>query len=448
MKPLNRDEFAAALKKGLGRAWLQVANYGLDDVADLVLEACLHNQQFDPLCESTRAPWLFEMFDNTSHYSRFCDVILSELHTENCTWYMNQVCRLAKEMAAHGDEAARQALRDYTFYRASQSDEDDWRGTDAWIELTGAEGVIELSRIYGQRLLVEPSDNPHQHLFWLDIWEDEIVQSYQADLLQLVPSDPAIKAYYAYLEAAGTFTPRQPVNRETAAQQRRQRAREEYPLDRILADARNGVGKYLTHYSTFGHYATPEELETVYNALLIVTNNLTRVRLLWVFHQRPLPRLADMFFDWAMSGDEDLCKATLSTLKQVSDDRVHALARSKVMSGHLYGADSYALALFLNNYHAEDAALINVALVTAKLETDEDAHNLGSSLVILAGQHDDPKLTPALHWVYENTPCAFCRHSAVDLLDQFHSLDDALLQECLHDAEEDTRELAQKQLGL
>ncbi len=442
MRPLTRDEFAAALRKGQGRAWWHVADYGLDDVADLVLEACLHNQQYDPLCESSRAPWLFEMFGNTFHYSRFRDAILSELHAENCTWYVNQVCRLAKEMAAHSDEAARQALKEYTFNRAGQSGKDDWQGTSAWIELTGVEGVIDLARIYGQRLLIDSNDNPHRDYFW----EDEIKQTYQAALSQSAQNDSAIKAYYAYLEATGTFTPRQAVDRKADAQERRQRAREEYPLDRILADARNGVGKYLYHYSTFGHYATPEELETVYNALLTAADDVTRVRLLWVFHQRPLPRLADMFFDWAVSGDEDLRRAVIFALEQVPDARIHALARSKAMSGHLHGADSYALGLFLHNYHTEDAALINTVLMTVQPETDEDAHNLGSNLIILAGQHDDPELIPALHWVYETTPCAFCRHSAVEHLDQFEALDDTLLQECLHDAEEDTRAFAQKHL--
>ncbi len=431
MNPLTRDEFAAALKKGLGRAWWHVANYGLDDVADLVLEACLHNQQYDPLCESTRAPWLFEMFGNTSHYSRVRDAILGELHAENCTWYVNQVCRLAKEMAAHGDEAARQVLRAYTFYRASQSDEDDWQGTNAWIELTGVEGVIDLARIYGQRLLVDPNDNPHYDYFW----DDKFEQLYQAALFQAAQNDPAISAYWTYRE----------IDRKAVAQERWQRIQEKYPLDRILADARNGVGKYRT-YSAFGRYARPEELETVYTTLLTAADDVTRVRLLWVFHLEPLPQLADVLFDWAMNGDEDLRRAAIFALEQVTDARVHALARSKVMSSHLHGANSYALGLFLHNYHTEDAALINTVLVTIQPETDEDAHNLGSSLIILAGQHDDPELTPALHWVYENTPCAFCRHSAVEHLDQFEALDDTLLQECLHDAEEDTRDFAQKQL--
>lgn len=60
--PLSRVEFASALRKGLGRAWLQVASFGLDNVVDLVLDACLRDQSYDPQCESSRAGWLFGMF--------------------------------------------------------------------------------------------------------------------------------------------------------------------------------------------------------------------------------------------------------------------------------------------------------------------------------------------------------------------------------------------------
>jgi hypothetical protein len=443
MQPLNRDEFAVALKKGLGRAWWHVASYGLDDVADLVLEACLHTQSYDPQCESSRAAWLFEMFGQTPHYPKFHEAILSALTAEKNSWDVEQLCGLAKEMAAHGDEQARQALRVFVLDKASSCGEDDVLGAEEWIELAGVEGVIEIAKACGQQLLSNPSAKPNVLVYWLD----EIGQSYQAALLQSAKIDPAIKAYWSYLEESGEFTPSQSVDREMIRQQTRLRIREQRPLGRILDEAKNSVGEFPGRYATFGHYATPEELETVYAALLAAVDDAARVRLLWVFRRAPLPQLNDIVLDWAVDGDEKLRAAAIATVAQNTDERIHALARAKAAAGQLTGADSEALSLFVHNYQGEDAQIISSALTEITPATDWEAHDLGWSLIDLAEQHADPNLAAALRWAYENTPCTNCRYRIVKLLDQLQALGDALLQECLHDAEEDTRAVARERLA-
>ncbi len=65
MTAMSRNDFKVALRKGLGRAKLQIMNHGLNDCVDLVLIACLHEQTYDPQCESSRAEWLFEMFNKS-----------------------------------------------------------------------------------------------------------------------------------------------------------------------------------------------------------------------------------------------------------------------------------------------------------------------------------------------------------------------------------------------
>lgn len=442
MQPLNRIEFAAALKKGLGRGWLHVANYGLDNVADLVLEACLHNQNYDPQCNSSRAAWLFEMFGKTPHHPKFQEAILSALKTENNSWDVAQLCGLAKEMAAHGDQKARLVLKNYAFDKASRRDDDDGLGADEWVELTGMEGVIELARIYGQRLMIDPNDRPSDYLGWTN----ETEPIYRAVLIQHAQADPAIAVYCKYLEAQGAFTPRQPVDRERIRQETRQRFRGKYPLSRILDEAKKGTGEFPGHYSSFGRYATEEELEEVYSMLLATTDDVSRVRLLWVFRRAQLPQLADVIFLWATGENEELRRAAIAALAQNTNTRVHTLAKAKVTAGDLNGADSEALDLFLRNYQSEDAQLIATALAMSTPATDWEAHDLSWSLIDLAKQYDDPNLAATLRWAYENTPCTNCRYEIVKLLDKFQSLDEALLQECLHDAEEDTRAVARERL--
>ena len=103
---LERSEFTAALKKGLGRAARHVSAYGLDEVADLVLEACLHDQRYDAQAEPNRAGWLFTMFSDSDQYPRFQESILNHLKTETRMYDALQLLGLAKEMAAGGDDEA------------------------------------------------------------------------------------------------------------------------------------------------------------------------------------------------------------------------------------------------------------------------------------------------------------------------------------------------------
>ena len=79
---LDRDEFTSALRKGQGRAMLQVLHFGLDEVADLVLQACIHNQVYDQDVEGGRADWLFSMFKDTDYFSDFRITILNSLKIE------------------------------------------------------------------------------------------------------------------------------------------------------------------------------------------------------------------------------------------------------------------------------------------------------------------------------------------------------------------------------
>ncbi len=48
---LSRAEFTDAIAKGLSRAFLYIRTHGLDNVKDLVLNACLHAITTNPQCE-------------------------------------------------------------------------------------------------------------------------------------------------------------------------------------------------------------------------------------------------------------------------------------------------------------------------------------------------------------------------------------------------------------
>ena len=93
-RKLSKEEFFTALKRGHGRAFLHVQNFGLAGVADLVLEACLKNPVYDRQCESSRAAWLYSLFAGTKEYPRLASVILSALQEETAEGDMEHLCEM------------------------------------------------------------------------------------------------------------------------------------------------------------------------------------------------------------------------------------------------------------------------------------------------------------------------------------------------------------------
>ena len=58
----------------------------------------------------------------------------------------------------------------------------------------------------------------------------------------------------------------------------------------------------------------------------------------------------------------------------------------------------------------------------------------------------NPELLNCAFWIYENTPCAYCRESILDILLDFKQVTLKILEECLYDSSTDIRALAKTYL--
>lgn len=441
VRRLARNEFAAALKKGQGRALQHVLAYGLDDVSDLVLDACLHDQRYDAQAEPGRGAWLFQMFGHSELYLRFQATILEHLKTETNTWDALQLLFLAAEMADHGDEQARQELGAKLRERAARVEwSDDWLGAELWVELAGESGLLELARIYGKRLLKDPKDLVPGNIFG----EGGTAQEHRETLRRYAEGEPEIKIYSDYLEERDAKKEAWATIRVDEAARNREAVRRQYDVARILKVAKAHASEWPGRFYRFGRVATAPELEEIHNLLLQERDVEARLRLLWVFRRATLPLLSNTLFEWANGSDPVIRAAAIAALSNSHDVRVHELAIAKARAGELVGADSEALELFRNNYLASDAPIISQAVLLLRPSAD-DAHDLSFSLTDLATQYPDMGMAPALLWVYENTPCAYCRERALVQLDARQRLSADVVQECLFDSSEHIRLFAQNQ---
>jgi len=112
--PLSREGFGAALQRGQGRAVLQAKRFAGACDEDLIIDACIHHQAYDPQCEGDRSAWMMGIVEAAGLQDVACEGVvrrLGEAFREEEYWDAFHVCALAKRMAERGRAAAGEALR-------------------------------------------------------------------------------------------------------------------------------------------------------------------------------------------------------------------------------------------------------------------------------------------------------------------------------------------------
>lgn len=429
---LSREEFEPALQRGHGRAFLHVREYGLQNVSDLLLEACLHDKAYDPQCEDSRAKWLLEMFRDSAEYKTYANSIFTALSNEMETWDLLQLCEIAAHMAINGDEEAHAALLARVMQQSAGTD-DNWVGASELVKVEGVDAVVQLARNYGKLLLNDPEEEPPPlaHLY-----DDDVPIEVRKTLEELSSADPIIRAYWEHdlrYEARDSFT----------KEKHRERIRREYPLQKILEAAAAETWEYPSYYLSFGRAATQEELEVVYNRLVSEPNEQVCLRLLWVFRRVAMPRLHPRVWEFVKSSNEQLRNAAFTALAQIKDLSIGEFARQKLRIGESIEENTELLDLFLHNYQPEDGDIIYAAMQKVKAES-ENVHGIGLSILNICDKNEAPDLYEALKWVYEYGPCSICRKSAVEHMITLKRIESEVVEECLFDVDEDLQKVVRE----
>lgn len=436
---ITREQFAHALRYGRGKALLQTKQFGLSNVADLVLTACLHNQTYDPQCEDDRAEWLLEMFAESPDYSRFVAEISTVIERKKSKhWDVSQLCSLAALLAKRGEQGVRQSLQKAALFQARKGD--PWIGAHAFISVAGVTGIVALSRCYGKRL-----QNESEPPLLIDIVEsDDQLKEALETLRMLSDKDRWIAAYCEFCE--NNTRDVENARKEAGKRSRREyraKVRQELPLRKILADAADAKGIYPSQYMRFGLYATDCELKKVMRRLTVENDNAVILRLLWIFRRVRAPELSPRFFELASSPIRNIRLSAMKVLAQFKDPSVGEFARQILRKGKLESSESEVLELFVHNYELADTGLIVPILLKLNPGFD-DAHWICMSVLEIYEENQPQDFAEALLWVYETTPCTSCRRDAVRALHELRKLPSEIMEESLFDASEQTRELVRE----
>lgn len=434
MKPLSKTRFRRLLHSGHGRAALHVRRFGLDGVADMVLDACLHDRAYDPQCEPSRDEWLFTMFENTLHYARFATAIVERLAETDHDHDLLQCCGLAEILSWHGDERAGPAVRRRVLPLVAAHPE-HWIGRRSLIGIYGADAVVALARCYGQSLRQSPEAEPPT-LQNLDLDPELGCEALLADLAR---DDEDLAAYLAYC-AAESAKP-EPAPSRTPYWETLSR---DDPLQQIL----DGHAQALRprHVARLGRALSDAQRMRLIEHLECKADESVCETLLHAFRLQPPDRLFPRLLSFGESHNPALREAAIYVLCQLDDVRVGELGRRLLAAPDFPSAetiDDERIRLLTNSLQDGDPALIHAALRRAG-RNREALHTLGLDILHLAGHNASPALVTLLDWIYEHSPCSMCRSDAVAKWTERAPLPAKILEEGVFDADETIRELASK----
>ncbi len=169
--------------------------------------------------------------------------------------------------------------------------------------------------------------------------------------------------------------------------------------------------------------------------LLAETDDERLVAYLRMFRLRPFPRAIDRLLELARSENDRVAVGALVALSKIQDERVRALGLDLMAEAKC----GYAVDLLTHNSQDGDYRIIE-RLLQKRSEAD-DYHRLGQGVRGFVEAHRSVEAERPLLLLYENGPCALCRHGVVEELIAINRFPDWMRDECQYDAYSETRKL-------
>ncbi len=426
--PLTRDQFARALTYGLGRARLHIDRHGATGIEDLIVDACVHDRTFDPLCEHERAPWMFELAVAAGIEG---DVALGiagvqgESGGDRLWAQLPHRCKIAARLAARGHTIAREAL--YNIFRRTVA-ADDPVGALQILQLDGSAGLTAVAEIFGQRLAQNSAFDVSGYAD-LSVLDDEFGPGWARTVLERAAGDnPDIGRFLDRIARpeAEAPAPRRP-----------------FSLAEVLAgidDPQSRLAHY--HFGFWGKHASEEDLLVVAEHLRELREPRALRQCLTCFARRPYSALLPDFLALGEHAERRVRWVAIQALAQITHPDVRALALRRMAARRLTEQE---LTLLQRNYVAGDDERIAQVL---HLPADrDDLHWLAMDVLRVFETNPSPGARGCVLWAYEHTPCGNCRHDAVKWLLKENLAPAWLLEEARFDADEQTRELCAGKSG-
>jgi hypothetical protein len=459
VRPIDAAEFARLLRIGHGRAVLHVKTHDATEYRDVIVQACTRISQvaYDPQSEGSRATYLLEIIEHTGEMAYYRDEMLKALPEADDDRDLNQLFELLLSLARRGDEAARQAVYDrYAGYieRFIQQGFPEVRPAapapsepsvllihpfdglaDAIVASDRIAGLLFVAEQQGHLILANPEFSVADFLtrFAEERLGHEVVWRTLRDAQS---RSPALAAFFRSAREA----------REAALQRRYDRAELAHirydELRRALFQHSGRLRPAELNYlslETWGTTASDAEIQRAAADLAATSPEHADLLLAYlrIFWRRPFPLDPQKIIPLVEHPHERVQAFALSVVSRISHPAVRQLGFRLLERASLRHR---AFDMLENNYQFGDHAIIARQYES---ETDQDTlHGWGMSIKDISKSYPDPLLAIPLNLAYERGPCSACRRRVVEQLIALDAFPAWMAEECLHDADLDTRDLA------
>ncbi len=425
MKRLTQDQFRDALRKGFGRAVLHVREFGATGLEDDIAHACTTSLVYDAQLEGTRGEWLHEIVKSAGLVEMVAPLVVDKLRRSSTPeefWDVGQLCVLASMFAQDGHKDSRNALYD-KFDR--QEFLESWLCGIPIMNVDGLQGFLHIAKVVGNRLYNEPG-----------YWEDTYLlsEAYERFGGEMVRNALATQAETC--EGTQKFLNYIQKEEQQEADRKDQGPRPLESVETVLATIEAAQDKYPHRLRYWGRDASESDVAAVFDRMLTETRPEQLRRYLCVFALREMPRLAPQILELAIRAEGKLLGATIDALSVFKNNEVRNLGLRILQE---IPARLDVIRLFGKNYEPGDFTLLESVL---PIEGDADVlHWIGHNLLSVVSENKTPELAGCMRWLYEHSPCSSCRENAVRYMVETKTIRQELIDECLWDCCDDTREL-------
>lgn len=447
--PLTREQLSAALQKGHGRAIRHCREHGGADLAEVILDACLHNRAYDPQCEGPRADWMMQIVEAADLQGSAAQAIeagLSRPLDDRGFWDATHMCQMARLLARRGYSAARRAL--YGALRKSSTSL-DLIGADEIIQLDGTDGLLFVADALGSWLEEDSQlsldDQPlHQYD------EDGRCEGDARRILEhAAQSNQRIAAYLSHIDtppeaeagsqSMGGWMRPDNVQLDPNAQDQHKQRMQSISAEQVIQNIQSVAPDQDRYwYGAWGRHASGAELTLVATAMFMESHPGRLQKFLRVFRGRALPHFDARLLALADHPEPDVREAAIAALANCTNPLVRDLAVHRIGLGRLLEGELKLLTL---NYRPGDSHLIEAALVTP--EDADTLHRIVHDLERVITANNDAGLADVMLFVYENSPCSYCRGDVVKALIGTATIPRWVRDECRYDASEEIRGIAE-----
>ncbi len=414
--PLSREAFTRALTTGHGRALIHAERFGVADFREEILHAATTSLVYDSQMNGQREWWLARLCE----YAGLVDTIIG-MESSTSSRERNLRAGLLKEFHLAGHPHALPKLREMckrllgANYVEAISD---------LIEADGERGFGFAARKLGEELFADPEFSISDY----ELWKFDDIHGKglgRALLARLAPDDLAIRHYLQELDAYGKRSDKREMSSSTKRVQ---------TVDSVIQAILSST-VIVRNLRSWGSKSSHEARARVTGLLKTGTEPMVLANALWCLSGQRLGDFDPALLEFAFHENDDVRYYAGRLFSHHGEPQVQQAGLALLQNGD----PSTGLKLLQKSARDEDAEAIVAAL--ARHDIEDDPHELLMDVTkFLESQISiqDPRLPL---FVYEFTPCMYCRSDAVNFLMKWNKCPAWLLEEIAKDGDEDIRKL-------